>query len=1280
MKIEPQKSIALSIWSGNSLRTIFTFFIAVAIPFCSYAQENPIVICNGNQVKSTDTDNCTYLVQGVEFDPISVTDNNNNVVSLNYSLKKLLPNPTLITEDFSNLTWNSANFEIGSPTGSASTGAYKSLSDADRGTLRTVNNFVPTALNPLYVTAKLTFSGTTIAFIGTRSTGLKVSGSSNEPANSLYLRIHNFNNGQTDLSSVGNQAQPGNAFYANPVIIQMIDNGTNMAVTMTNTVTNQVIQFSANTNYSSGSNKVVFSGNAYWDDIKISFGPHEYIQEYASGSNSLAGSFLPKGETTIQWTATDELDNQGSCSFTVTVNDNQNPTITAAENISGGANNSLINFQTSIPNAVISDNCLNPILTWAMTGATTATGTGQIGSYTFAPGTTTITYTITDASGNIATDALTVTNTFVPFSGGDGTALNPYQLSNLNDLSLLSQVSGYWNSNFVFTNNIDASQTQYWDNNDDNGDGDRFNDPNDSTNIGNNEGFLPISTYYKLIDGKGFQINALTVNRSSTTYTGFIGRLMSGGSITSLGLTNVSITGGSYGGGLVGLNSGTISNCFSTGSVSVSNYGGGLVGRNASILKDSYSRANVTGNSMIGGLVGWLIGSVTKSYSTGLVTFVSSGGGLVGNGTNVSGSFWDTVTSTKATSPGGTGKTTSEMKTLSTFTTAGWDFVNETTNGSEEIWAINPNYNDGYPFLATQVTTIWTGETSTDWDTSSNWSKNEVPTSDSYVIIPDTANDPLIASAVEIQNLTITQDAELNVFSNLELKGDLNNEGTIIFKSNATATGQFGKFTGTIYGSGTATVERYIPAKRAWRALTTPLKGNNGSLYANWQNNGITIADTGAEIWGPSGTGLATGPSYSALEYTTTGYVNVTNTQTKNLFETTINNAFLVFITGAYGSNNITNGAAQATTLKATGSLITGDVNYTGIINTRHTMIGNPYASALNPATLLDNTTDMIDKFWVWDPHLGLNGGYVMFDNVAGTYNNLTGSYPTATTAIQSGQAFFVRATTGNTGTLTLTENNKTTAFTNSVFSSEAFTTDSNAVPEIFRLGMYKQEGQNWLPLDGAIAVLYPSANPEVDVKDGRKFVNTSENIAFRRNNISLSSEHHLPLVAQDTLYFRVWNTTPNTYKLHLNTESFTTTGLVAKLQDLYTNTDTVINLDGSTVEYQFTVTADASSTNDRFRIVFQEDALGISNPASMPFVVAPNPVTDNIIRIHFDNQKQGKYNYKLINTLGQIVLSGEVNASANATINAENVASGWYGLQLQTENKETSTIKVIIK
>ena len=78
------------------------------------------------------------------------------------------------------------------------------------------------------------------------------------------------------------------------------------------------------------------------------------------------------------------------------------------------------------------------------------------------------------------------------------------------------------------------------------------------------------------------------------------------------------------------------------------------------------------------------------------VNIVGSGdfvGGLVGSRDGhgpgvVTTCFWDIQTSGQPTSDGGKGKTTAEMQTAKTFLDAGWDFVDETANGTEDTWWI----------------------------------------------------------------------------------------------------------------------------------------------------------------------------------------------------------------------------------------------------------------------------------------------------------------------------------------------------------------------------------------------------------------------------------------------------------------------------------------------------------------------------------------------------------------------------------------------------------------
>ena len=60
-------------------------------------------------------------------------------------------------------------------------------------------------------------------------------------------------------------------------------------------------------------------------------------------------------------------------------------------------------------------------------------------------------------------------------------------------------------------------------------------------------------------------------------------------------------------------------------------------------------------------------------------------------------SFWDMETTGQTTSNGGTGLTTAEMQTAATFLEAGWDFIGETENGTDEVWWIDEGQD--YPRL-----------------------------------------------------------------------------------------------------------------------------------------------------------------------------------------------------------------------------------------------------------------------------------------------------------------------------------------------------------------------------------------------------------------------------------------------------------------------------------------------------------------------------------------------------------------------------------------------------
>ena len=163
-------------------------------------------------------------------------------------------------------------------------------------------------------------------------------------------------------------------------------------------------------------------------------------------------------------------------------------------------------------------------------------------------------------------------------------------------------------------------------------------------------------------------------------------------------------------GGLVGSNGygGHVDQCYSAGSVRGKYELGGLAGENwGGAITASYSTATVQGQRQVGGFVGVngssryrgdKPGRITVSYSIGIVRGQADVGGFVGrNHDSVEQCFWDIEASAQASGSGATGKTRVDMQTPATFLEAGWDFVDETDNGTDDIWWMPDGR--GYPRL-----------------------------------------------------------------------------------------------------------------------------------------------------------------------------------------------------------------------------------------------------------------------------------------------------------------------------------------------------------------------------------------------------------------------------------------------------------------------------------------------------------------------------------------------------------------------------------------------------
>ena len=322
------------------------------------------------------------------------------------------------------------------------------------------------------------------------------------------------------------------------------------------------------------------------------------------------------------------------------------------------------------------------------------------------------------------------------YDGGAGTENSPYLIRTPEQLNSIGTARSDWNKHFKLVADIDLSAY--------------------SGSAYNMIGTEMLESFSGVFDGNDHTISNLNLTSARQQHIGLFGYVS--GKIMNLGLINprvvaqginvgaligyldsatitgcyatgVDVSGDDNIGGLIGWSTGRLFNCYSTGKVSGDWYVGGLIGLvTDSTVNTSYSKANVSGNGDVGGLVGktgdetsvvsdcYAAGSVNggmyvgglvgqiergrayKCYSTGRVLGNQFVGGFTGY-IRVLGSatfcFWDTQKSGQSTSGGGTGKTTAEMQTISTFTDADWDFWNtwtmcEGTNYPVLLWQIPP--------------------------------------------------------------------------------------------------------------------------------------------------------------------------------------------------------------------------------------------------------------------------------------------------------------------------------------------------------------------------------------------------------------------------------------------------------------------------------------------------------------------------------------------------------------------------------------------------------------
>ncbi len=402
-------------------------------------------------------------------------------------------------------------------------------------------------------------------------------------------------------------------------------------------------------------------------------------------------------------------------------------------------------------------------------------------------------------------------------------------------------------------------------------------------------------------------------------------------------------------------------------------------------------------------------------------------------------------------------------------------------------------------------------------------------------------------------------------------------------------------------GTGLAYVQRYFPAQRKWRLVTTPVipaVASTPTISVAWQEGQTGVADSsGTGFWatkitgGTIGNGFDPSPNNApSIKYFNAGsWLAPANT---NALSVKSQEGWMLFVRGDrknYGLVTDQYKTPTITTLRPRGQLFIG-AKTISTVAAGYKVIGNPYASAIDFNSIYTSRTGAgwpaNATYVVWDPTLGGangQGAFVTFTWNAGVFLRTSpygaGSYDSR--YIPSSAAFLVNFPASSS--LTINETDKNTANTTTAFrpigTNHSMLTVLNTV---------NPDNSTYVS-DGTLSLFDGSFNSSADVNDAIKLGNFSENFGLQREGKVLSIERMKTVGENDTIFYYIGRMQQKKYQLQFIMDNVDAPSyLTALLEDTYLKTKTVVSLQDTT-RIDFNVTTDeASKASDRFRLVFK--------------------------------------------------------------------------------------------
>jgi hypothetical protein len=585
------------------------------------------------------------------------------------------------------------------------------------------------------------------------------------------------------------------------------------------------------------------------------------------------------------------------------------------------------------------------------------------------------------------------------------------------------------------------------------------------------------------------------------------------------------------------------------------------------------------------------------------------------------------------------------------------------------VYTATSTNNAGCTSMATATVTVndktWSGIVSNDWNTAGNWCGGQVPAINDPVVIPVTANQPVITGSIAAKAgaLTIKTGAVLKLASGSSLTV---NDAIVIEADALNASGN--AIPGLVIENNASLVQ---VAATANTGLGTALVHRNSSSllrqdYTLWSS---PVAAQNLQAFSPE--------TLAGRFYT---YNTTSNNYTALAPSGSFNPAqgYLIRMPNSgLGANGYPTGttsspaayqAGNATMVyngKFTGRLNNGAVPFAAVTaGSGYNALGNPYASPISIASFFEANSGRTDGIiYFWRKTNGSEASAYCTINSEGDYSgNLQPGDSNPDGFIQAGQGFIVKALASP-----LTFNNTMRSASNA---NDGSFFRTGATPESHRIWLNLNKGA--VPVAQMLVAYKSSATQGVDTGIDAPFIN---DVATGLNSLLDGAAYAiqgrpLPFSSQDIVPLQFKAGVAGSYSISLDHAD----GMFLGSQEVFLK-DNLAGVVHNIKTGPYSFTAEAGSSDTRFEIVYTDSALS----TDVPVLNAESVIIykqENLL--HITSAKAQIATISIYDTRGRLVYEKKGINANETTVSGLQVAQQVLVVQVTTIENVKVSKKVI--